>query len=184
MKIIGITEIGGLDSMYLKPDSALLVGGKPFFLPHFSEEIACRPCLVVRINRLGRCIEERFAYRYYDSIALGLNMQANNLMQVPYSFNSMMRAISFDNSLAVGDWLSIEGSDQWQIGTTQSEKTYHTNDIICSINSAISEISKYITIRMGDMVAIDFRDSARLLQREEEWRGKRGDTDVLYCKIK
>ncbi len=185
MKIIGITRIDGQQAMYIKPDSALLVGGKPFFLPHFSEEIVARACLVVRVNRLGRCIEERFASRYYDQVAIGLNMQAANLLNsVPYSLDYFVRATGFDNSLVVGEWLERGGDEQWSIGTDTAETVYGLTDMVCSIDAAISRVSQYITVRMGDMITIDFQGTARLLHKEEEWRGKAGDKQVMYCKIK
>ncbi len=184
MKIIGITDTGGRDAMYMKPDSALLVGGKPFFLPHFSEEIAAHACLVARVNRLGRCIEERFACRYYDQVAIGLNMQAVNLLKAPCSLDDFVRATGFDNSLVVGDWLEKGSDEQWCIGTDAAETVYGLTDLVCSIDAAISRVSQYITVRMGDMVAIDFRGAGKLLHKEEEWRGKAGGEQVMYCKIK
>ncbi len=185
MKIIGITEIDGQQAMYIKPDSALLVGGKPFFIPHFSEEIVAHTCLVVRINRLGRCIEERFASRYYDKVAIGLNLQAANLISTPpYSLDSFVRATGFDNSLVVGDWLERDSDEQWIIGTGSGEMAYGLTDTVCSIDTAISRVSRYITVRMGDMVAIDFRGTAIPLHKEEEWRGRAGEKQVMYCKIK
>ncbi len=185
MKIIGITEIDGQQAMYIKPDSALLVGGKPFFIPHFSEEIVAHTCLVVRVNRLGRCIEERFASRYYDKVAIGLNLQAANLISTPpYSLDSFVRATGFDNSLVVGDWLERDGIEQWIIGTGSREMIYGLTDTVCSIDTAISRVSWYITVRMGDMVAIDFRGTAIPLHKEKEWRGRAGEKQVMYCKIK
>lgn len=184
MKIIGITHTAEGKAMYIKPDSALLVGGKPFFLPHFSEQIAAHACLTVRINHLGRCIEKQFANRYYDCITLGMNLQAADLIAPPYSIDRLIRATGFDNSLVVGEWLPASPTIQWTIGTAEEQHTYQTEDLVCPIDEAVSEISQYITIRMGDMIAVDFKDTATLLHKEEEWRGKAGQEDVLYCKIK
>ncbi len=184
MKVIGITHTAEGKAMYIKPDSALLVGGKPFFLPHFSEQIAAHVCLTVRINRLGRCIEKQFANRYYDSVTLGINLQAADLMTPPYSLDRLIRATGFDNSLVVGEWMPTDCVTEWTIGTEAEKHTYHITDLVCSIDEAVSEISQYITIRMGDMIAVDFKDAATLLHKEEEWRGKAGQEDVLYCKIK
>ncbi len=185
MKILGITEIGEKDqAMYIKPDSALLVGGKPFFLPHFSEQITAHPCIVVRINRLGRCIEQRFAHRYYDGMAMGLNLQAADLLTPPYSLDNCFRATTFDNSLVVGDWLEQESEVDWLIGTETESKRYNTADLVCSIDEAISRVSQYVTVRMGDMVAIDFVGESRLVHTEEEWWGQHDGERMMYCKIK
>lgn len=184
MKIIGMTYIDSKKAMYLKPDSALLVGGKPFFLPHFSEQIAVHPCVVVRISRLGRYIEERFAARYYDGITTGMNLQAADLLTPPCPLDMWTRATGFDNSLVVGDWLPADVQTDWKIGAEGEEHTYRTEDLTDSIEKSISEISKYITIRMGDMIAIDFESDKRLLKKEEIWRGTADGRDVMYCKIK
>lgn len=185
MKILGITQVDETEqALYMKPDSALLVGGKPFFLPHFSQQIVARPCLVIRINRLGRCIEQRFAHRYYDGVAMGLNLQAADLLTPPYSLDRCFRATAFDNSLVVGEWMEQESVIDWQIGTEAESKRYSAADLVCSVDEAISRVSQYVTVRMGDMLAIDFKGETRLVHTEEEWWGRYNEERLLYCKIK
>lgn len=61
---------------FLKPDTALLRNNDPFYIPSFSQEVHYECELVVRINRVGKCIEERFAHRYYDEVGLGIDFTA------------------------------------------------------------------------------------------------------------
>ncbi|MCM1034082.1 MAG: fumarylacetoacetate hydrolase family protein [Paludibacter sp.] len=188
MKIAGLTYEDGLQ-MYLKPDSALLVGGKPFFLPPFSEQVGMRPCLVARICRLGRNIGQRFASRYYDAVALGMNMQALDLLsQAKEEGASWLSAVSFDNSLAVGEMLPTE---QWKEDTrleyVVNEKetlAFTPQDVICSLEDAICRLSAYITVRMGDMVVVDLQKEARLLQQNEDISGLVNGDEMLHCRIK
>lgn len=68
---------------FLKPDTALLRNNDPFYLPAFSDEVHYECELVVRINRVGRCIAERFARRYYDEVGLGIDFTARDLQRRP-----------------------------------------------------------------------------------------------------
>lgn len=62
--------------IFMKPDSAILKDGKPFFIPDFSNEVHYETELVVRINRLGKNIAPRFAHRYYDALTVGIDFTA------------------------------------------------------------------------------------------------------------
>ena len=66
---------------FLKPDTALLRNNDPFYIPSFSQEVHYECELVVRINRVGKCIEERFAHRYYDEVGLGIDFTARDLQR-------------------------------------------------------------------------------------------------------
>ena len=98
MKIIGFCKIGNQVQMVLKGDSSLLVNRKPFFIPDWSENILMTPCEVLRISRLGKNISPRFATRYFDAIAPGLNMQAADYV----SMGNWVKGWAFDYSLVVG----------------------------------------------------------------------------------
>ncbi|KAA6306668.1 Ureidoglycolate lyase, partial [termite gut metagenome] len=67
--------------IFMKPDSAILKDGKPFFIPDFSNEIHYETELVVRISRLGKHIAQRFAHRYYDAITVGIDFTARDLQR-------------------------------------------------------------------------------------------------------
>lgn len=170
----------GRQEMYLKPDSALLVNDKPFFLPLFSSEIVARPCIVFRINRLGRNVARKFAHRYFDSYALGLNMQ-----QVAAS--NYTERTAFDNSLAVGQWAEdIEqlALGEWVIRVGEQKYELRYNDLIETVEEAIEYVTRYITIRMGDMIAVDFKMESLQLSPEQVIEAYKQDNRLLYCKIK
>ena len=79
-KELGHTQVNTEPVIFMKPDSAILKDGKPFFIPDFSNEIHYETELVVRINRLGKNIAPRFANRYYDAVTVGIDLQ-------PVTFN-------------------------------------------------------------------------------------------------
>ncbi|HPD87583.1 MAG TPA: fumarylacetoacetate hydrolase family protein, partial [Proteiniphilum sp.] len=92
--------------LFMKPDTALLKDGKPFFLPDFSEDVQYETELVVRVSRLGKNIAERFAHRYYDQVTVGIDFTARDLqtkqkeLGLPWEI-----AKGFDHSAAVGTFI-------------------------------------------------------------------------------
>lgn len=180
MKIAGLTYYEGKKHMYLKPDTALLVNKKPFFLPHFSEQIKAHPAVVARIDRMGRCIAEKFAARYYSQVAPAINFMAQ-LKNGENSLDEWTRSVVFDNSMAVGvfdDYDNLEA--QWNYNGT----AISTNSLIEDINKAIALVSSYITLRTGDLVAVDYMTEPIEIKRNDEFEVNVGDEERLFCRIK
>ncbi len=166
MKIIGFCKIGNQVQMVLKGDSSLLVNRKPFFIPDWSENILMTPCEVLRISRLGKNISPRFATRYFDAIAPGLNMQAADYV----SMGNWVKGWAFDYSLVVGTFADTN-QDIWQNVDAQP---------VVSHEEAIHIASNVMTIRQGDLIFIDRDVTPRPLKRDEVIT----EGDELYCKIK
>ncbi len=152
MKILGITRLSDLGNItYLKPDSSLLVNSKPFFIPDFWADLIAIPCLVLRVSRLGKCIEERFASRYYDAVALGYNIRCTD--QELSACHSTLTAFAFDSSAVVGAFAEC---DIDTLVAQFADTKLGSDKLVCSIGSAIAQVSRDLTIRMGDMVCVDF----------------------------
>ncbi len=175
MKIIGFTKIDGTLQMVLKSDSCLLVNRKPFFTPDNAEDLRMSRCVVLRVSRLGKSIEPRFASRYYDAMALGIDFVAwDKLSEARQKGNSWTEAIDFDYSLAVGEWI--------ETGDCASAKL--SEGLVISPEEAVAQVSRLMTIRQGDLIYIDMNAPARRVEREEVIEGTEGVEDKLYCKIK
>jgi 2-keto-4-pentenoate hydratase/2-oxohepta-3-ene-1,7-dioic acid hydratase in catechol pathway len=166
MKIVGFSNIENEVKMVLKSDSSLMVNRKPFFIPDWCEDIRCVPCVVVRICKLGKHVATKFAERYYDSIAPALNIYAEDYRQK----GDPIRAWAFDNALPVGTFMSLD--------------KYHPNDLIISIDRAVTEVSRLMTIRQGDLIFIERQIPSQPLVREEVFQEIVDAEEVLYCKIK
>jgi 2-keto-4-pentenoate hydratase/2-oxohepta-3-ene-1,7-dioic acid hydratase in catechol pathway len=166
MKIVGFTLVENEVKMVLKSDSSLMVNRKPFFIPDWSEDIRYVPCVVVRVCKLGKHIAAKFASRYYDAIAPAMNLYAEDYRKQ----GDAVRTWAFDNSLPVGVFVSL---DAWM-----------PNDLIIGVDEAISDISRVMTLRQGDLIFIDRTTSARQVVREEVIREEIDGNEVLYCKIK
>lgn len=146
--------------VFTKADSALLTGGKPFFIPDFTSQCDYETELVVRICRLGRSISQRFAHRYYDAVTVGIDFTARDL-QKQLSSNGLPWDIckGFDGSAVVGRF--IEKSElQCPIQDLhfhldingQTVQRGHTADMLFTIDEIVSYISRYFTLKMGDLI--------------------------------
>ncbi|HDJ33734.1 MAG TPA: FAA hydrolase family protein [Bacteroidetes bacterium] len=142
---------------FLKPDSAILIHNKPFYLPDFMGSIHYEAELVVRINRLGKNIAPKFAPRYYDAVTLGIDFTARDLQNecrekgLPWEI-----AKAFDGSAALGPFRDIPSRGLQNIlfrldvngRTVQEGNTAH---MIFPVNELIAYVSKFMTLRTGDL---------------------------------
>jgi len=144
---------------FMKPESALVTKNKPFFYPDFSNEIHYETEIVLNICRLGRHIEQRFAHRYYDKIALGIDFTARDIQRdcvkkgLPWE-----AAKAFDYSAPVSKFIPKANFDDifnidfsLKINDNEVQKG-NTNDMIFNFDVLISHISKFVTLKMGDLI--------------------------------
>ena len=145
--------------VFTKADSALLTGGKPFFIPAYTQQCEYETELVVRINHLGRGIPERFAHRYYDGVSVGIDFTARDLQnQLRSSGLPWDLCKGFDGSAVVGTWVPLTSLGGVQdlhfhldINGQTVQKGY-SGDMIHSVDKIISFISQYFTIKTGDII--------------------------------
>ena len=165
--------------LFMKPDSAILKGGKPFFIPDFAERFDYEAELVVRISKLGKNIAPRFAHRYYDAIAPGMDFVAMDILaQAQHDQRSWTKALAFDYSLALGQWIAKE---EWE--KAQKDEQFSAEPIIRP-EEAIAEVSKWMTIRQGDLIYIQQAQPPRAVQMDEVITATINGEQKLYCKIK
>ena len=145
--------------IFMKPDSALLKDGKPFFIPDFSSDMQYETEVVVRINRLGKNIAERFAHRYYDEATVGIDFTARDL-QADLRQKGLPWEISkgFDQSAVIGSFIPFK-----EVGDIQSldfhleidgltVQTGNTADMLFSVDQIIAYISRFYTLKTGDII--------------------------------
>lgn len=157
---LGHTEENKEPVIFLKPDSAILRDGKPFFLPDFSNELHYETELVVRICRLGKCIAPRFAHRYYDAVTVGIDFTARDLQcRLREQGHPWELSKCFDNSAAIGEFISLEkvGGDVQNIDfhlDIDGKQVQHgnTRDMLFKVDEIIAHVSKYMTLKIGDLL--------------------------------
>ena len=145
--------------IFLKPKSALLPNGTPFYYPEFTNELHYECELVLRVSKNGRYVPERQASKYYDAISVGIDFTARDIQQELKSKGlPWEKAKAWDHSAILGSWRpftdytekpSIEFSLQKGGETVQKGDS---SLMIYSFNRIVSEISKYFTLQIGDLI--------------------------------
>ena len=159
-KELGHTQENREPVIFMKPDSAILKDGKPFFVPDFSHEVHYETEVVVRICRLGKNIAPRFAHRYYDAVTVGIDFTARDLQRkFREAGNPWELCKGFDNSAAIGTFISLE-----QAGGDLQNLDFHldidgcevqrgnTADMLFKIDDIISYVSRFMTLKIGDLL--------------------------------
>ena len=145
--------------IFTKADSALLKDHKPFFIPDWSDRVDYETEIVVRICRLGKSIPENFAHRYYDALTVGIDFTARDLQQRLRSEGKPWELCKgFDGSAVIGEWVdkNIFGDVQnlpFRLdinGTTVQQGC--TADMLYSIDRLIAYISRFFTLKTGDLL--------------------------------
>ena len=146
---------------FMKPDTALLRNNDPFYIPRFSQEIHYECELVVRINRVGRCIEERFAHRYYDEVGLGIDFTALDIQRRAIAEGLPWESCkSFDYSAAISpQFIPLEelGGKIQELDFTlhlndELRQTGKTSEMLWTVDQLIAHVSQYVMLRMGDLL--------------------------------
>ena len=145
--------------VFTKADSALLSGGKPFFIPSYTQQCEYETELVVKICHLGRSISERFAHRYYDEVTVGIDFTARDL-QKQLCANGLPWDLckGFDGSAVVGTFVPVSRFRSIQDlhfhlcinGNTVQQG--HTADMLHHVDKLVSYISQFFTLKTGDLI--------------------------------
>jgi acylpyruvate hydrolase len=144
---------------FLKPDTALVKDGSPFYIPDFSNDLHHEVEIVLKINKNGKNIEEQFAHKYFDELTIGIDFTARDIQAkckekgLPWE-----RAKAFDNSAPVGKFVPASkyaALDDLNFRLDINGKTVqqgNTKDMIFSYAKCISYVSKFHTLKQGDLL--------------------------------
>lgn len=156
---LGHTVVNEDPVIFMKPDSAILKDGKPFFIPDFSDEIHYETELVMRICRLGKNIAPRFAYRYYDAVTVGIDFTARDLQRkFRAAGNPWELCKGFDSSAAIGTFVPFERfSDRENLNFSlkidgREVQQGNTADMLFQIDDIIAYVSQFVTLKIGDLL--------------------------------
>ena len=146
--------------IFLKPDTAILLKKQPFFIPEFSNDVHYEVEVLVRINKVGKYIQEKFAHKYYNEIGLGIDFTARDLQQklkdkgLPWE-----KAKAFDGAAVVGEkWIdktSIENLNNINFSLQKNDQPVqkgNTGDMLWKIDEIISYVSTFFTLKIGDII--------------------------------
>jgi acylpyruvate hydrolase len=146
--------------IFLKPDSSLLRNNEPFYIPEFSKNLHYEVELVVRINRLGKYIDRKFAHRYYNEIGLGIDFTARDLQaQLIKAGLPWEKSKAFDRSAVVSQTFvpkeNFRDLNAIKFRLDLNENTVQKGDtslMIFPFDEIISQVSKYFTLKTGDLI--------------------------------
>ena len=145
--------------VFMKPDSAILLKQHPFVIPEFSEDIHHEIEIIVKINKVGKYIEPKFAHKYYDEISVGIDFTARDLQaKLKAKGLPWEKAKAFDGSAVVGDFLPKEQFSSLENITfelTNNDKSVQMGDsslMLWNIDELISHVSQYFTLKIGDII--------------------------------
>jgi len=144
--------------VFLKPDSAILPRKNPFFIPPFSNDIHYEVEVLVKINKVGKHISEKFAHKYYDEIGLGIDFTARDVQEkckekgLPWE-----KAKAFDGSAVIGEFYAKEqfNLDNLKFQLKKNKELVqdgNTNGMLWKIDELISYVSQYFTLKKGDII--------------------------------
>ena len=182
MKIIGIRNGDGRElpqQVYLMPDSAVIRTNKPFFIPHFATSFTGRPALTLHIDRLGKHIAPRFAYRYCMAVAPAIKVTATGLNMPQQCEAHSALAHGFDGALLLGGFDSIDEKAGINGTTVTIERNGETIDsgnlekMGIDYSDLVAKLSTYFTLKMGDMIVVELSDN--------DFELKIGDTLKANC---
>jgi len=144
---------------FIKPDNCLLRNNQPIYYPEFTKELHYELEVVLRINRLGRSINKRYAHRYYDAVTLGVDFTARDLQQeckqkgLPWEI-----AKAFDFSAPIGEFIPKEDIEDINSIDFRLEKNDivvqqgNTRDMIFAYDDLIDYVSRFVTFKIGDLL--------------------------------
>jgi 2-keto-4-pentenoate hydratase/2-oxohepta-3-ene-1,7-dioic acid hydratase in catechol pathway len=145
--------------VFLKPDTAILLKGQPFFIPDFSQDVHHEVEVLVRINRIGKHIQPKFAHKYYDEIGLGIDFTARDLQaQLKAKGLPWEKAKGFDGAAVVGKWVAkteLPQVDELQFSLRKNGETVQAGNtalMLWKIDELIAYVSQFFTLKIGDII--------------------------------
>ena len=177
--------------IFIKPDTSLLQKNNPFFIPDFSRLINYELELLVKINRIGKYIQPKFAFKYYREIGLGIDFTARDIQQqlkekgLPWE-----KAKGFDGSALIGEWFDksnfedINKLDFHLLKNGIVTQSGNSSQMIWKIDQLISEISKFFTLKIGDIIFTGTPEGVGDVQEDDLLEGFLMNEKAFSIKIK
>lgn len=145
--------------IFMKPKTALLQAGMPFYYPEFSNELHHEIELVLRIAKNGKYIAEKGAAKYYDAITVGIDFTARDVQaELKKKGLPWEKAKAWDNSAIIGNWVDFTPEMQKNpihfslLKNEEKVQEGNSNQMIFSFNYLIAHISQYFSLNIGDLV--------------------------------
>ncbi len=177
--------------IFLKPDSAILAKNQPFFIPPFSNDIHYEVEVLIKINKVGKYIIQKFAHKYYDEIGLGIDFTARDIQAkckekgLPWE-----KAKAFDGSAVIGKFLPKEKLGDLSNLSFKLLKNDvlvqdgNTNAMLWQIDELISYVSQFFTLKKGDIIFTGTPAGVGSVRENDILKGSIQKDELFSIKIK
>ena len=177
--------------IFLKPETSIIHKNLPFFIPSYSNDVHHEIEVIVQINRLGKSISPKFSHKYYDKIGLGVDFTARDL-QITLKKRGLPweKSKAFDGSALIGNWINKNEIEDLNNIDFKLEKngyivqTGNTSNMLWNIDELISEISKYFTLKIGDVIFTGTPSGVAKVIENDNLVGFLNDRECFSIKIK
>ena len=176
--------------IFMKPDTSLLQKNQPFFIPSFSDNIHHEIELVVKINRIGKYIDKKFAHKYYENITVGLDFTARDFQNdlkskgLPWE-----KSKAFDGSALTGKWINKNELDLSNLNfslniNNKLVQNGNSSSMLWKIDEIISHVSKFFTLKIGDLIFTGTPSGVSRVKKEDILEGYIEGVECFKIKIK
>jgi len=176
--------------IFMKPDTSLIQKNQSFFIPAFSDNIHHEIELVVKINRIGKHINQKFAHKYYEDITVGIDFTARDLQNdlkakgLPWE-----KSKGFDGSALTGKWLNKNEFDLNNLNfhlekNNRLSQKGNSSKMLWKIDEIISHISQFFTLKIGDLIFTGTPAGVSRLNEEDLLEGFVENIKCFQIKVK
>jgi len=177
--------------IFLKPDTSILLKNQPFFIPDFSENIHYEVEVIVKINRVGKHIDRKFAHKYYNEISLGIDFTARDLQnQLKDKGLPWEKCKAFDGSAVIGNWLpksQINDINNFSFSLLKNDELVqigNTRNMLWKIDEIIEYVSKYFTLKIGDIIFTGTPEGVGKVFANDRLKGLIENTEMFSITVK
>ncbi len=176
--------------IFLKADSSILLKRNPFVIPPFSNDVHYEVEVLIKINRVGKYIDQKFAHKYYDEIGLGIDFTARDLQSnlkekgLPWE-----KAKAFDGSAVIGDFYPKQDYNlenlHFQLFKNETlVQDGNTKNMLWNIDEIIAYVSQYFTLKKGDIIFTGTPAGVGSVKPDDVLLGKLEDKKVFLINVK
>ena len=178
--------------IFLKPDTSILLKNQPFFIPDFSEDVHYEAEVLVKIKKVGKHIQKKFAPKYYDEVGLGIDFTARDLQkQLKEKGLPWEKAKAFDGAAVIGEkWIekskfrSINDIDFSLQKNEEIVQKGNTALMLWKIDELITYVSRFFTLKIGDVLFTGTPAGVGGVSANDTLTGFIGDEEIFSIQVK
>ncbi len=177
--------------VFMKPDTSILLKKHPFVIPEFSNDVHHEVEVLVKINKLGKHIDRKFAHKYYNEVGLGIDFTARDLQaQLKAKGLPWEKAKAFDGAAVIGDFIpkdQISDVSNINFRLEKNEKVVQKGNtalMLWNIDALIEYVSKYFTLKIGDVIFTGTPSGVARVDANDVLTGFLEDKQLFSIKVK